>query len=91
MAKNYIDNLSEEISKGLREAIEEGFWPFRPPYGYRRGKEKQLEIVDNEAFLVYKAFEYYASGKYSLRKLVEKLYEEGYYTQSRNLKFIEHL
>lgn len=86
MAKNYIDNLSEEISKGLREAIEEGFWPFRPPYGYRRGKEKQLEIVDNEAFLVYKAFEYYASGKYSLRKLVEKLYEEGYYYSVKNPK-----
>lgn len=79
MAKNYIDNLSEEISKGLREAIEEGFWPFRPPYGYRRGKEKQLEINEHEGLFIYKAFEYYASGKHSLRKLVEKLYEEGYY------------
>ena len=25
MAKNYIDNLSEEISKGLKEAVEEGY------------------------------------------------------------------
>lgn len=79
MAKNYIDNLSEEISKGLREAIEEGFWPFKPPYGYKRGKDKHLEISEHEGLFVYKAFEYYASGKYSLRKLVDKLYEDGYY------------
>ena len=25
MAKNYIDNLSEEISKGLHEGLEQGF------------------------------------------------------------------
>lgn len=40
MAKNYIDNLSEEISKGLKEAVEEGYWPFKPPYGYLRGAKK---------------------------------------------------
>lgn len=26
MAKNYIDNLAEEVSKGLREKAEEGIW-----------------------------------------------------------------
>ena len=30
MAKNYIDNLSEEISKGLHEGLEQGYWPFQP-------------------------------------------------------------
>lgn len=43
MAKNYIDNLSEEISKGLHEGLEQGFWPFRPPYGYVRGTKKELK------------------------------------------------
>ena len=33
----------EEISKGLKEAVEEGYWPFIPPYGYKRGERKNLE------------------------------------------------
>jgi site-specific DNA recombinase len=27
MAKNYIDNLSEEVRKGMREKAEQGHWP----------------------------------------------------------------
>ena len=27
MAKNYVDNLSEEASKGMREKAEQGTWP----------------------------------------------------------------
>ena len=79
MAKNYIDNLSEEISKGLKEAMEQGYWPFVPPYGYKRGEKKELCIDNSNAMFVYKAFEMFATGKYSLRKLSEKLFEDGYY------------
>ena len=35
MAKNYIDNLSEEIRKGMREKAREGMWPSFAPLGYR--------------------------------------------------------
>ena len=35
MAKNYIDNLAEEASKGLREKAEQGMWPSYSPLGYR--------------------------------------------------------
>lgn len=79
MAKNYIDNLSEEVSKGLREAVEEGYWPFNPPHGYKRGEKKTLYIDNTEAIFVYKAFELFSTGKYSIRKLADKLYEDGYY------------
>jgi hypothetical protein len=34
MAKNYIDNLSEEAGKGLQEKAEQGFWPKKTPLGY---------------------------------------------------------
>ena len=27
MAKNYIDNLSEEARKGMQEKAEQGIWP----------------------------------------------------------------
>ena len=79
MAKNYIDNLSEEISKGLHEGLEQGFWPFQPPYGYIRGAKKSLVIDKARVMYVHRAFELFSTGKYSLRKLSEKLLEEGYY------------
>ncbi len=79
MAKNYIDNLSEEIKKGLKEGLEEGYWPFQPPYGYKRGEMKTLYIDPLRVMFVRRAFELFATGDYSLRKLCEKLYEEGYY------------
>ena len=34
MAKNYTDNLSEEVRKGLREKAEQGHWPSVAPVGY---------------------------------------------------------
>ena len=34
MAKNYVDNLSEEVKKGLREKAEQGHWPSVAPVGY---------------------------------------------------------
>ena len=35
MAKNYIDNLSEEARKGMQEKAEQGIWPTVAPIGYR--------------------------------------------------------
>ena len=35
MAKNYIDNLSEEARKGMQEKAEQGIWPTKAPLGYR--------------------------------------------------------
>ncbi|MDQ0328152.1 MULTISPECIES: recombinase family protein [Phyllobacteriaceae] len=34
MAKNYIDNLSEEARKGRMEKAEQGIWPSKAPLGY---------------------------------------------------------
>jgi DNA invertase Pin-like site-specific DNA recombinase len=33
MAKNYIDNLSEETRKGMTEKAEQGIWPSYAPFG----------------------------------------------------------
>lgn len=89
MAKNYIDNLSEEISKGLKEAVEEGYWPFQPPYGYLRGTKKNLIIDKSRVLFVRRAFELFATGKYSLRKLCEQLFVEGYYYKSERPKITQ--
>ena len=46
MAKNYIDNLSEETRKGLLEKAEEGELPALAPLGYRHDKANRTIELD---------------------------------------------
>lgn len=89
MAKNYIDNLSEEISKGLHEGLEQGYWPFQPPYGYLRGAKKNLIIDKSRILFIRRAFELFATGKFSLRKLCKELFVEGYYYKAERPKITQ--
>ena len=90
MAKNYIDNLSEETRKGMNEKAEEGFFPSRCPLGYRNitgpdGK-KTIEPDPDYAPLVVKLFEWYATGNYSLDQVAEKAHQAGFvYRKSKKL------
>jgi len=55
MAKNYIDNLSEEARKGMQEKAEQGIWPTKTPLGYRNiiGPDgKKIIAVDKAASAV---------------------------------------
>lgn len=78
MAKNYIDNLSEEVKKGMREKAEQGDWPGKAPIGYVNNKVTRLIEVDElRAPLVKRLFELYSSGNYSLSGLRNKIYLDG--------------
>src|SRR6266567_3796097 len=77
MAKNYIDNLSEEARKGMEEKAEQGIWPTVAPLGYRNitgpdGK-KIIEPDPEIAPLIGRLFEWYASGMVSLREVAQKV------------------
>ena len=81
MAKNYIDNLSEEARKGMQEKAEQGIWPTKTPLGYRNitgadGK-KIIAIDPVVAPVVSKLFEWYATGQYSVREATVKVRELG--------------
>jgi DNA invertase Pin-like site-specific DNA recombinase len=57
MAKNYIDNLSEETRKGLLEKAEEGEFPAYAPLGYRHETvRKTIEIDPERAPIVRQMF-----------------------------------
>ncbi|MCB0220886.1 MAG: recombinase family protein, partial [Chrysiogenetes bacterium] len=79
MAKNYVDNLSEEVTKGQMKKAESGQYPSIPPMGYRwdRGK-RSLIHVEQEAAHVRRAFERYATGLYSLEKVAQLCGEDGF-------------
>ena len=70
MAKNYIDNLSEETRKGLLEKAEEGEFPALAPLGYRHDKvNKTIELDEKRAPIIREMFALYATGEYSIRGL----------------------
>lgn len=73
MAKNYIDNLSEETKKGLYEKAESGFYPAPAPIGYLNVKdesEKRMIVRDDKnGPLMARIFEMYDSGNYSIDTL----------------------
>jgi site-specific DNA recombinase len=47
MAKQYVDNLGEEVKKGMREKAEQGIWPSKAPLGY-----KNVEGPDGKKIIV---------------------------------------
>jgi len=48
IARNYIENLREEVRKGMREKAEQGIYPSRPPLGYRNNKVERTIEIDPE-------------------------------------------
>ncbi len=82
MAKNYADNLSEEVRKGKTEKIEQGWYPGSAPLGYESvdamGSKRKIQVVDRKvAPFIQKCFELFATGTYSLETLTAKMNEDG--------------
>ncbi len=81
MAKNYIDNLSEEARKGMLEKAEQGIWPTRAPLGYLNvtGPDGRKVIVSDPevAPIITKLFEWYATGQYALKYVAKKARAAG--------------
>lgn len=85
VSKLYTDNLSEEVKKGQKAKVASGWLPTKPPLGYKTTGEagKKIHIKDEEvAPLVADMFQQYATGLYSLQKLVEAMYEKGLRTRT---------
>jgi hypothetical protein len=81
MAKNYIDNLSEETRKSMLEKAEEGIWPSFAPLGYRNiegPNGKRVIAPDPQmAPIIIRLFEWYATGNYSLREVTKMAQAAG--------------
>lgn len=80
----YIDNLSEEVKKGLKEKAEQGWFPGSHKRGYKtigETKHKTWSIDDSpesELPFIKKAFDLYANTDYSLKRLLRRMFEEGW-------------
>src|SRR3989339_315992 len=59
-SKYYVDNLSENVKRGIRQKLRNGVWPGKAPLGYYNDLKVHSIYVDKErAPLIKKAFEMY--------------------------------
>ena len=88
-------NISWEVRKGLKEAIERGRFPGYAPTGYLNDKKTKSLIIDPmRAPFVKMAFELYATGKYSYDSLAAELSKRGFKSKYGNLvrrTSVEHI
>ena len=79
-AEYYIRLLSENVKKGQKGKIADGWLPTKPPVGYKTIGEKghKIHIINEDvAPLVIKLFKFYATGNYSTKALADKMHELG--------------
>lgn len=85
MAKNYIDNLSEEVKKGLYEKASRGQYPGQAPIGYlniiNENKEHIMGIDAERGPLIEKLFELYATEKYTIDSLHSWALKQGLWSK----------
>jgi len=69
-SKYYVDNLSENVKRGMRQKIRNGIWPVWAPIGYLNNPKTRMIDMDLEkASKIRKLFNLYASGKHNLISL----------------------
>ena len=77
-SKYFSDNLVENVKRGIRQKLRRGEWLTLAPLGYVNNyKTKNIEPHPVYSQVIRKAFEEYATGKYTLVGLAEFLAEHG--------------
>lgn len=82
MAKNFIDNLSEETKKGMNEKVSQGEYPSKAPLGYLNVHDphtkKNIVIADEQnRALIQTLYSLYATGNHSLQSLIQTVTDMG--------------
>lgn len=81
MAKNYVDNLSEETRKGMTEKAAEGIWPSAAPLGYKniagRDGKRTIKPDTKMSRIIYSLYKDYSTGRYSLTEITKRYWNKG--------------
>jgi len=77
-SKYYVDNLSENTKRGLRQKVRRGEFPGNAPIGYINDVRTKTIVVDKRRSpLVVEAFELYVSGDQKLQNIADFLATKG--------------
>ncbi len=77
-SKYYVDNLSENVKRGIRQKLRNGIWPSWAPMGYINDLATHTIHVDKErAPIIKKAFELYATGNFAVKEIRDRVNRAG--------------
>ena len=87
-SKYYVDSLSENTKRGLRQKVRRGEYPSHAPLGYINDLRNKSIVVDKRNSVVVKqAFELYKQGDQRLEDIANFLADKAIKTRSgKNLK-----
>ena len=81
-SKYYVDSLSENTKRGLRQKVRRGEYPSVAPIGYINDVRNKSIVVDRKKAKVIKAaFEYYATGNARLEDVSDFLAQRGIFSR----------
>ncbi|MEK7516958.1 MAG: recombinase family protein, partial [Patescibacteria group bacterium] len=77
-SKYYVDNLSENVKRGMKHKIRLGIWPMKAPLGYINNKADKTIEADPETFpIIKKAFQLFAQGGKSFTVIASYMHKFG--------------
>ena len=77
-AKYYVDNLSQNVKRGMLNKARRGEFPMKAPPGYINNRvTKKIDLDPKTAKHIKKAFWLYATGSYSYQKITDFLKQKG--------------
>ena len=82
-SKYYVDSLSENTKRGLRQKVKRGEYPSLAPVGYINDKRIKSVVVDKKrAPIIRRAFELYAQGDKRLEDIADFLAQNNIISKS---------
>ena len=94
LAKNYTDNLREEIRKATETMLRKGIWPSKTPVGYVRDKSHPVCPIQPDpvrAPLIRTMFELYDTGEWSVHRLATHLFALGLRTKKDRIIYASQI
>ncbi len=77
VARNYSENLREEVKKGMLEKASQSIFPGHAPFGYRNNKaDRTIEIDPVDSATAKRMFELYATGAHTLTTVAKAIHIE---------------
>jgi len=90
-SKYYVDNLSENVKRGLRQKVRRGEQSGQAPTGYLNDKANRVIVPDPARFkLVREIFELYATGSHSLKEVRDICSARGLVSRNGNVLTISN-
>ena len=74
-SKYYVDNLSQNVKRGLYYKFRQGDWPGYAPLGYKNDRNIRKVVIDpKESKLVKISFQKFSSGEFSSMREIRDLF-----------------